>query len=480
MEQFNELALSPQVKRAIKEIGYRAATEIQAKTIPLILSGRDVIGRSQTGTGKTAAFAVPAVELCDPARRRQVQTLVLCPTRELAMQICGEMRKIYRYKEGVRAVAIYGGQPINRQIMDIRRGACIVVGTPGRILDHIRRRTLRLEDVHLVVLDEADEMLDMGFRADIEAILEAVPEERQTVLFSATMPPEILAITGSYQRDPALVATTATAMTIKEISQTYCMVPNNKKQAALMELMEKYQPRRSIIFCNTKRMVGKLCDFLKEQGLSCDALHGDMDQRARTRTMDAFKNGRIQVLVATDVAARGIDAKNVDVVFNFDLPQNPEYYIHRIGRTGRAGKTGRAVTILGNRGQVGPMEEIIEKTGSDAQREELSMSSVLKTVRPAVPPKKQNSGEKVQSLQKKQSSRGKSQPKKAQSSQKKRAPGGRGHQAGGRSRRPFKDDRTEFYGEDECIFVKQATPSGGDTTHKKRPAHRRKKKNSQE
>lgn len=473
LKQFEELGLSKAVLRAVKEKGYKAATDIQAKTIPLIMDGKDVIGRSQTGTGKTAAFAIPAVECASASQRKRTQVLVLCPTRELAMQIQGEMRDLYRHKEGVRAVAVYGGQSFERQLLEIKRGAAIVVGTPGRILDHIRRHTLKLEYVKLAVLDEADEMLNMGFRDDIEAILDATPDTRQTVLFSATMPQEILAITNRYQREPELVGTEEKASAVRKIEQSYCMVPNNKKMDALLELIEKYAPKRAIVFCNTKRMTDKLTKALGEKDISCAALHGDMRQGERTRTMDAFKQGRVRLLVATDVAARGIDAKNVDIVFNYDLPQNKEYYLHRIGRTGRAGKDGRAVTVIGARNEIGPLKDIIRATGSEAEIETLTMSS---------------EADKMPAGRMAARGRGKPAPKAApvKTGPQKNAPQRQGEKkefsrskparrdGRGPSRGPSRGgrDTAAFYSDDECIFLKKPAgkPAGKPADKRTQPA----------
>lgn len=363
---FDQLGISPDVLRAIGEMGFAQPTDIQAQAIPVILSGRDVIGRSHTGTGKTMAFGVPAVERC--LRRtgsRQTQVLVLCPTRELAMQACDEIRKLTKYTQTIRALALYGGQPIQYQLPQLRRGADIVIGTPGRILDHMHRRTLKLDAVSMVVLDEADEMLNMGFREDIECILDCAPDGHQTLLFSATMPQSILDITDQYQNDPVRIETQAgPERTIDTVEQYYYDVPGKRKMDALALLLHTHQPRLSIVFCNTKKTVEELDRYLGEHGFHNAMLHGDMKQEARTAVMQAFKSGRTPILIATDVAARGIDVDDVDAVYNFDIPQDYEYYIHRIGRTGRAGKSGVSYTLAAGRWQVSQIRSISRFTGA--------------------------------------------------------------------------------------------------------------------
>lgn len=355
---FNSLNISQEVIKAVTEMGYENPTEIQEKSIPLILEGFDVIGRSHTGTGKTAAFGIPAVEAVDIHDNEGVQILVLCPTRELAMQSCEEIKKFSKYKPGIRAVPVYGGQQIEKQLFALKRGAHIVIGTPGRIMDHMRRKTLKLNNLKMVILDEADEMLNMGFRDDIETILKDIPEERQTILFSATMPPPIMAITRQYQKEPKLVEISSQGRTIDTIEQSYYDVPMGRKMDALKLLIQFHNPGLSIVFCNTKRMVDSLCEYLTNNGIKSEGLHGDMKQFSRTQVMDRFKARRVSILIATDVAARGIDVDDVDAVFNFDIPQNSEYYIHRIGRTGRAGKKGKAFTLTSGRKQMYEMMDI--------------------------------------------------------------------------------------------------------------------------
>ncbi len=369
---FADMTLTPGIRRAVEEMGFITATDIQAQSIPLMQEGRDVIGRSQTGTGKTLAFGIPAIECIDTSSeiRTSTQVLVLCPTRELAVQACEELRKLARYTPGIRTADVYGGAPMDRQIVKLR-AANLVVGTPGRVMDHMRRRTLKLEHVRMVVLDEADEMLSMGFREDIETILSETPHERQTVLFSATMPPAILAITRQYQKDPEMVQIRRQQETVENIEQTYCDVPMGRKMDALALLLRYHAPRLSMVFCNTKRMVEEVTSYLSVHGLDAEGLHGDMKQSQRTKTMEAFKQGRKGILVATDVAARGIDVDGIEYVFNYDIPQNTEYYVHRIGRTGRAGKSGKAVTICSGRRQVGELMQIARMAKTEIRRMEI-------------------------------------------------------------------------------------------------------------
>lgn len=369
---FADMTLTPGIRRAVEEMGFITATDIQAQSIPLMQEGRDVIGRSQTGTGKTLAFGIPAIECIDTSSeiRTSAQVLVLCPTRELAVQACEELRKLARYTPGIRTADVYGGAPMDRQIVKLR-AANLVVGTPGRVMDHMRRRTLKLEHVRMVVLDEADEMLSMGFREDIETILSETPRERQTVLFSATMPPAILAITRQYQKDPEMVQIRRQQETVENIEQTYCDVPMGRKMDALALLLRYHAPRLSMVFCNTKRMVEEVTSYLSAHGLDAEGLHGDMKQSQRTKTMEAFKQGRKGILVATDVAARGIDVDGIEYVFNYDIPQNTEYYVHRIGRTGRAGKSGKAVTVCSGRRQVGELMQIARMAKTEIRRMEI-------------------------------------------------------------------------------------------------------------
>lgn len=360
MNHFENLNLSEEILQAIGDMHYDEATEIQAGAIPLILEGKDVIGRSNTGTGKTAAFGIPAVERIEEGKKPQV--LILCPTRELAMQISGEIKKYAKYKKTVKQAVLYGGAPMDGQIKQLKI-ANIVIGTPGRVMDHMRRRTLKLDELRTVVLDEADEMLNMGFYDDIQTILQSVPEERQTVLFSATMPPAIMKITEEFQKDPQIVAVDKGKRTLGAISQYYYQIPQSKKMDALNLLLQKFTPERSVVFCNTKKMVDELTEYLEKHGFLAAGLHGDMRQIVRTHVMNSFKTGKTKILVATDVAARGIDVDNIEAVFNFDIPQEFEYYIHRIGRTARAGKTGISCTFACNRTQMRRIQEIQEYVG---------------------------------------------------------------------------------------------------------------------
>lgn len=368
---FNELNLPEEILRAVEDMGFSEATEIQSKAIPVMLEGKDLVGKSNTGTGKTAAFGIPAAVSVTRGGKNGVEVLILCPTRELAMQACKEIEKFSAYMPWVKPCAVYGGAAMDKQISELRRGANIVVGTPGRVMDHIGRKTLKLENLRTIVLDEADEMLNMGFREDIETILSFVPEERQTVLFSATMPPPIMAITKEYQNDPVVIKVESKARTVDTIEQKYFEVPMGRKTDALKLLLIAYEPKLSMVFCNTKKMVDELTEALVSKGFKAAGLHGDMKQASRTQVLSAFKSGSINVLIATDVAARGIDVEGVDCVFNYDLPQDNEYYIHRIGRTGRAGKSGAAYTIISGRKQFYELKNIASFIKSDIARAEL-------------------------------------------------------------------------------------------------------------
>ena len=374
---FRDFPLSEAIQRAVAEVGYTEPTPIQAQSIPLILEGRDVIGRSHTGTGKTAAFGLPAIEMIDPDLEG-VQVLALCPTRELAMQAAAEVEKFARYKKGVKVVAVYGGASMEKQIFQLKKGANFVIGTPGRIMDHLRRRTLRLGSLRMVILDEADEMLNMGFREDIETILAQAPEERQTVLFSATMPQPILDITREYQKDPVMVAIgSERSRTAENIEQFYFDCPMGRKMDVLNLLLAKYDPKLSVVFCNTKKMVDELSEYLTNAGYQAVGIHGDMRQSARTQVMASFKSHRTRILIATDVAARGIDVENVDAVFNFDIPQDIEFYVHRIGRTARAGKEGKAYTLISGRRQFYQLRDIMASTGAKIVQAEIPSASEI-------------------------------------------------------------------------------------------------------
>ncbi|MCM1112395.1 MAG: DEAD/DEAH box helicase [Muribaculum sp.] len=339
-----EPLLDERIIRAIREMGFETLSPIQQQAIPVLLMGEDIIGQAQTGTGKTAAFGIPAIQKCDPELKK-LQTLILCPTRELAIQAAEELRKLAKYMHGIKVLPVYGGQEIGRQIAGLR-GTQIIVGTPGRVMDHMRRHTIRLDDINMVVLDEADEMLNMGFREDMEAILGEIPGEHQTALFSATMPRPILEITGQFQKDAKLIKVTAKELTIPLVSQKFYRIKHQDKDAACIRLLDYYQPNLCLIFCNTKKKVDELSEVLKKAGYQAEGLHGDLAQHQRDLVMGRFRNGSTNILIATDVAARGIDVDNVEAVINYDIPQDIEYYVHRIGRTGRAGKTGRSFTFV--------------------------------------------------------------------------------------------------------------------------------------
>ncbi|OAS86195.1 MULTISPECIES: DEAD/DEAH box helicase [Metabacillus] len=341
---FQELGLSSALMQSISKMGFEEPSPIQAQTIPLGLQNKDVIGQAQTGTGKTAAFGVPLIEKID-MKNESIQAVVVAPTRELAIQVSEELYKIGYHKRS-RVLPIYGGQDINRQIRSLKKNPHIIVGTPGRLLDHINRKTIRLNAVHTIVLDEADEMLNMGFIEDIESILSNVPSERQTLLFSATMPDPIRRIAEKFMKDPELVKVKAKEMTVPNITQYYLETHERKKFDVLTRLLDIQSPELAIVFGRTKRRVDELSEALTLRGYTAEGIHGDLTQAKRMSTLRKFKEGTIEVLVATDVAARGLDISGVTHVYNFDVPQDPESYVHRIGRTGRAGKTGMAMTFV--------------------------------------------------------------------------------------------------------------------------------------
>ncbi|WP_042276874.1 DEAD/DEAH box helicase [[Clostridium] dakarense] len=343
--KFEDLQINDDIKRAVIEMGFEEPSPIQAQSIPVILSGKDVIGQAQTGTGKTAAFSIPLLEMVNPDDK-SLQAVVLCPTRELAIQVSSEIRKIGKYMHGVKTLPVYGGQPIDRQIKSLKSGVQVVIGTPGRVIDHINRKTLKLDNVKMVMLDEADEMLDMGFREDIEMILSKTPEDRQTTFFSATMPKGILELTKKYQKDPEHIKVVRKELTVPNIKQYYIETRSSNKLEVLCRLVDVYNPKLSVVFTNTKRGADELVSDLQARGYFADALHGDLKQTQRDIVMDKFRSGTIDILVATDVAARGIDVDDVEAVFNYDLPQDEEYYVHRIGRTGRAGRNGISFTFV--------------------------------------------------------------------------------------------------------------------------------------
>ena len=343
--KFEDLGLDTRILRAITEMGFEEPSPIQAKAIPEVMSGRDVIGQAQTGTGKTAAFGIPLLQKIDP-KNRKLQAIVLCPTRELAIQVADEIRRLCKFMHGIKVLPVYGGQDISIQIRSLKGGVQLVIGTPGRVMDHLRRHTLKFDELHTIVLDEADEMLNMGFREDIETILKDAPQERQTILFSATMPQPILDITRNYQKDAVMVRVVKKELTVKNIDQYYYEVKQKNKEEVLSTLIDMYNPKLSLVFCNTKKRVDELTEALKGRGYFAEGLHGDLKQSQRDRVMKGFRTGKTEILIATDVAARGIDVDDVEAVFNYDLPQDDEFYVHRIGRTGRAGRVGKAFTFV--------------------------------------------------------------------------------------------------------------------------------------
>ncbi|KPP99135.1 MAG: ATP-dependent RNA helicase DeaD [Bacteroidetes bacterium HLUCCA01] len=341
---FSELGLSEPLNNALSSMGFEAPTPIQAECIPVVMAGRDLAGQAQTGTGKTAAFGIPLLETIDTSLR-EIQGIIQCPTRELAIQVTGELLKMGQFIPGLSIVPVYGGQPISRQITTLQRGAQILVGTPGRTLDHLQRGTLKLDHLKMLVFDEADEMLNMGFREDMEALLKHVDHDIQTVMFSATFPPFIRKVMQEFMKDPASVTIERKAITAPDIKQYVVQIRDSVRTEAIARLMDVNNFKLGMVFCNTKRATEQLMQDLQMRGYACDVLNGDLNQPQRDKVMRAFRSGSLDLLVATDVAARGIDVDDVDVVFNYELPTDPEYYVHRIGRTGRAGKTGTSITF---------------------------------------------------------------------------------------------------------------------------------------
>ncbi|KQL51065.1 DEAD/DEAH box helicase [Heyndrickxia shackletonii] len=359
MTKFSELELSPSLIKSVRRMGFEEATPIQAKTIPLSLKGIDIIGQAQTGTGKTAAFGIPLIEKID-TKNPNIQGIIIAPTRELAIQVSEELYKI-GYDTRTRVLAVYGGQDIGRQIKALKKGPHIIVGTPGRILDHINRRTLKLDQVHTLILDEADEMLNMGFIDDIEAILSSVPEDRQTLLFSATMPDPIRRIAERFMKNPETIRVKTKEMTVPLIEQYFVKVYEREKFDVLSRLIDVQSPELAIVFGRTKRRVDELANALNLRGYIAEGIHGDLSQAKRLSVLRKFKEGKVDVLVATDVAARGLDISGVTHVYNYDIPQDPESYVHRIGRTGRAGKEGMAITFVSPR-EMGYLKTVEQTT----------------------------------------------------------------------------------------------------------------------
>jgi len=388
---FKDLNLSEEVQKAIAEMGFEEATSIQSQSIPHIMEGKDVIGQAQTGTGKTCAFGIPAIEMLDSSLE-SIQVLVLCPTRELAIQSAEELKNVSKYKKNVKILPIYGGQPIERQIMALKKRPQIIIGTPGRIMDHMRRHTLKLANLKMVILDEADEMLNMGFREDIDVILEKVPEEKQTILFSATIPKEILELTSKYQKNPIHIKVSHKELTVPSIEQYYLQVSESAKLEVLSRLIDTNNIKLSLVFCNTKKRVDELAINLQSRGYSAEALHGDMRQEQRDKVMNRFRKGKFDICIATDVAARGIDVDDVDAVFNYDIPNDEEYYVHRIGRTGRAGRSGKAFTFITGR-EIYKLRDIQRYTKSSitlmkpptySDVEENKMNSMVESIKKAI------------------------------------------------------------------------------------------------
>ena len=374
--RYDELKLSPEIMRALEKKGYVQATPVQGGAIPYFMEWRDVIAKAHTGTGKTFAFGIPMVEHIDP-REDAVQGLVLAPTRELAIQIMAELRDLCEFKEGVRAVVLYGGQPIDKQITQLKKRPQIVVATPGRLMDHMKRRTVRLDRVQTVVLDEADRMLDMGFIHDVTRILDAIKSRKNLGMFSATISREVMDISWVYQRDPVEITVRADEQNKPDIQQYRIEVERGDKTEITARLLEAGSYERAIAFCNTKNMTDRLSGLLKMRGFSAEAIHGDIQQSVREKTLNRFRRGELRVLVATDVAARGLDIDDVDVVFNYDVPDENEYYVHRIGRTGRAKRHGVAYTLVSTITESMRMDDIEKATKNKVHRLKYEKGTLL-------------------------------------------------------------------------------------------------------
>ena len=378
---FTSLNLSDNLLKALADMNFSSPSSIQAEAIPQVMNGIDIIAKAPTGSGKTAAFAIPMLERLDfNPENKSVQALVLCPTRELAIQVHREFEKLSKYMDNVSVVSVYGGQPIDRQLNALRKNPQIVVATPGRLMDHIRRGSVRLDYIKMAVLDEADEMLDMGFRDDIHTILEDTSEERQTVLFSATMAKDIITITKKFQKSPIIVDVCDEVGNAPDIEQLYFEVSEKGKMELLMRLLDLHSVKLGLVFCNTKSNVDRVVEVLKTRGYFSDSLHGDMNQSQREKVMRGFRNGSVEILVATDVAGRGIDVKNIEAVFNYDLPRDDEDYVHRIGRTARAGKSGTAFTFV-TRGQVQNIKRIERANGVLINKKEIPTFEELESAR---------------------------------------------------------------------------------------------------
>lgn len=376
---FDDLGLSPELLKSIEDMGFEEPSPIQVLAVPPILAGRDVVGQAQTGTGKTAAFGIPILERVDPGTKAP-QALILCPTRELAIQVAEEISKLAAHKRGVFVLPVYGGQPIERQFRALAKGAQVIVGTPGRVMDHMQRGTLRFTEVFISVLDEADEMLDMGFRDDIEIILEKTPDNCQKVFFSATMPPAIMDMSKRFLREPEILKITRRLLTVPTIEQVYYEVRPHQKMDALCRVLDSQGFRKALVFCSTKRAVDEVTVHLQTRGYQADGLHGNLAQPQRDRVMGRFRAGGIEILVATDVAARGIDVDDVDAVINYDIPNDVENYVHRIGRTGRAGRAGRAFTFVSAREHY-RLRDIIRYTKARIEQNRLPTLRDVTTIR---------------------------------------------------------------------------------------------------
>jgi len=368
-QPFTELGIAPELLKAVEKMGFEEASPIQSMAIPVLLTGKDVVGQSQTGSGKTAAFAIPAIQAVDIAVRGP-QVIIMCPTRELALQVAEEVAKLAIFKRGVRELPIYGGQSYDRQFRGLQAGAQIIIGTPGRIIDHLERGTLVLDGIKMVILDEADRMLDMGFSEEIERILKAVPTERQTALFSATLPRGIKQLVEKYTRNPEHLRIEAQELTVPAIEQTYYEVDRRSKLEVLCRLIDVTDVKLGLVFCSTKMMVDELTEHLTARGYAADKLHGDMTQMMRERVLKRFRERKVEFLIATDVAARGLDVDDIEVVFNYDLPHDSEDYVHRIGRTGRAGRSGRAITFVAGR-EIYKLQMIMRATKARIAREKV-------------------------------------------------------------------------------------------------------------
>jgi ATP-dependent RNA helicase DeaD len=367
--RFEEINLSEDIRKGISAMGFEEMSPIQAQAIPVVMAGKDIIGQAQTGTGKTAAFGIPILEMVN-GNDKSIQALVLCPTRELSIQVAEEIGKLGKFKKGISVLPVYGGQPIDRQLRALKKGVQIVVGTPGRVIDHIKRKTLKTDNIKMMVLDEADEMFDMGFRDDIELVMNGLHEDRQTIFFSATMAKEIVRFASRYQNDPVMVKVVHKELTVPKVEQGYFELKEHMKTEILSRLIDMYNPKLSIVFCNTKRKVDELVTSLQARGYTADGLHGDLKQSQRDTVMGKFRTGVIDILVATDVAARGLDVDDIDLVFNFDMPQDEEYYVHRIGRTARAGREGKALSFVAGR-DIHKLRDIQRYTNTKIPRHEL-------------------------------------------------------------------------------------------------------------